>query len=69
MNKKITRRKVIKINEELLQTNEQLRQTYLQSIYSMMEIRQAVGDDEAKLSQADLVNKIKSLYESNNEKV
>lgn len=69
MNKKITRRKVIKINEELLQTNEYLRQTYMQSIYSMLEIRKAVGDEDAELSQADLVNKIKSLYKPNNKKV
>ena len=61
--KKITRKKV-------LQENEELRQNYLHAIYSIMEIRQAVGDTESTLSHRDLVDKIKALYEeSNTEKV
>jgi hypothetical protein len=61
--KKITRKKV-------LQENEELRKNYLHAIYSIMEIRQAVGDTESTLSHRDLVDKIKALYEeSNTEKV
>jgi len=60
--KKITRKKV-------LEENEELRKNYVHAIYSIMEIRQAVGDTESKLSHRDLVDKIKALYESNNEKV
>jgi len=61
--KKITRKKV-------LQENEELRQNYVHAIYSIMEIRQAVGDTESTLSHRDLVDKIKALYEeSNTEKV
>ena len=60
--KKITRKKV-------LEENEELRQNYVHAIYSIMEIRQAVGDTESELSHRDLVDKIKALYESNNEKV
>lgn len=61
--KKITRKKV-------LQENEDLRKNYLHAIYSIMEIRQAVGDTESTLSHRDLVDKIKALYEeSNTEKV
>ena len=61
--KKITRKKV-------LQENEELRKNYLHAIYSIMEIRQAVGDTESELSHRDLVDKIKALYEeSNTEKV
>ena len=59
MNKptKITRKKILKENEEL-------RANYMHAIYSIMEIRQAVGDTEAKLSHKELVEKIKSLYEN-----
>jgi hypothetical protein len=61
--KKITRKKV-------LEENEELRKNYVHLIYSIMEIRQAVGDTESTLSHRDLVDKIKALYEeSNNEKV
>lgn len=60
--KKITRKKV-------LEENEELRKNYVHAIYSIMEIRQAVGDTESTLSHRDLVDKIKALYESNNEKV
>ena len=60
--KKITRKKV-------LEENEMLRTNYTHAIYSIMEIRQAVGDTESTLSHRDLVDKIKALYESNNEKV
>ena len=63
MGSKITRRKVLKENEEL-------RTNYMHAIYSIMEIRQAVGDTEGKLSHRELVDKIKALYEeSNNNKV
>jgi hypothetical protein len=61
--KKITRKNVLKENEDL-------RKNYMHAIYSIMEIRQAVGDTESTLSHRDLVDKIKALYEeSNNEKV
>lgn len=61
--KKITRKKI-------LQENEELRQNYMHAIYSIMEIRHAVGDTESTLSHRDLVDKIKALYEeSNNQKV
>jgi hypothetical protein len=61
--KKITRKNVLKENEDL-------RKNYMHAIYSIMEIRQAVGDTESTLSHRDLVDKIKALYEaSNNDKV
>jgi hypothetical protein len=61
--KKITRKKV-------LEENEELRKNYMHAIYSIMEIRQAVGDTESTMSHRDLVDKIKALYEeSNKEKV
>ena len=61
--KKITRKNVLKENEDL-------RKNYMHAIYSIMEIRQAVGDTESTLSHRDLVDKIKALYEeSNNQKV
>tara|TARA_R110001632_G_scaffold211908_1_gene337526 strand:+ start:321 stop:551 length:231 start_codon:yes stop_codon:yes gene_type:complete len=60
--KKITKKSVLKENDEL-------RKNYMHAIYSIMEIRQAVGDTESTLSHRDLVDKIKALYESNNEKV
>jgi hypothetical protein len=61
--KKITRKKVLLENEEL-------RKNYVHAIYSIMEIRQAVGDTQSTLSHRDLVDKIKALYEeSNNKKV
>jgi hypothetical protein len=58
MNKKITRRKLLKENEEL-------RANYMHAIYSIMEIRQAIGDIEGKLSHKELVEKIKSLKDIN----
>jgi len=59
MNKpaKITRKKLIKENEEL-------RTNYMHAIYSIMEIRQAVGDKESTMSHRDLVDKIKALYDA-----
>jgi len=60
--KKITKKSVLKENDEL-------RKNYMHAIYSIMEIRQDVGDTESTLSHRDLVDKIKALYESNNEKV
>jgi hypothetical protein len=63
MNKptKITRKKLIKENEEL-------RTNYMHAIYSIMEIRQAVGDTESKLPHRELVDKIKALYEESKDK-
>jgi hypothetical protein len=55
---KITRKKILKQNEEL-------RANYMHAIYSIMEIRQAVGDTDAKLSHKELVEKIKSLKDIN----
>lgn len=59
MNKptKITRKKLIKENEEL-------RSNYMHAIYSIMEIRQAVGDKESTMPHRDLVDKIKALYDA-----
>ncbi len=54
---KITRKKILKENEEL-------RANYMHAIYSIMEIRQAVGDTDAKLSHKELVEKIKTLNEN-----
>jgi hypothetical protein len=60
---KITRKKLLKENEEL-------RSNYMHAIYSIMEIRQAIGDVESTLPHRELVDKIKALYEeSNNNKV
>jgi len=59
MNKppKITRKKLLKENEEL-------RKNYQYAIYSIMEIRQAVGDIKSILPHRDIVNKIKALYDA-----
>ena len=59
MGNKITRRKVLKENEEL-------RTNYMHAIYSIMEIRQAIGDTEGELSHRELVERIKVLYEESN---
>ena len=56
---KITRKKLLKENEEL-------RSNYMHAIYSIMEIRQAVGDVESTLPNRELVDKIKKLYEESN---
>ena len=61
--KKITKKSVLKENDEL-------RKNYMHAIYSIMEIRQDVGDTESTLSHRDLVDEITSLYEaSKNNKV
>ena len=59
MNKppKITRMKLIKENEEM-------SKNYMMAIYSIMEIRQAVGDKDSTMSDRDLVDKIKALYDA-----
>ena len=38
----------------------------MHAIYSIMEIRQAVGDVESTLPHRELVDKIKKLYEESN---
>jgi len=40
----------------------------MHAIYSIMEIRQAVGDTESKLPHRELVDKIKALYEESKDK-
>ena len=59
MNKppKITRKK---LQKEL----EEVRSNYMYAIYSIMEIRQAVGDKESTMSHRDLVDKIQALYDA-----
>ena len=59
MNKptKITRKKLQKEHEEM-------SQNYMRAIYSIMEIRQAVGDKDATMSHRDLVDKIQALYDA-----
>ena len=56
---KITRKKILKELEET-------RANYMHAIYSIMEIRQAVGDVESTLPHKELVDKIKKLYEESN---
>lgn len=51
---KITRKKILKELEET-------RANYMHAIYSIMEIRQAIGDTDAKLSHKELIEKIKEL--------
>ena len=53
--KKIPRKKLLKELEET-------RSNYMYAIYSIMEIRQAVGDEKSEMSHRDLVDKIKNLY-------
>ena len=55
---KITRKKILKELEET-------RANYMHAIYSIMEIRQAIGDTDAKLSHKELVEKIKELKDIN----
>ena len=59
MNKppKITRKKLQKEHEEM-------SKNYMMAIYSIMEIRQAVGDKDSTMSHRDLVDKIKALYDA-----
>lgn len=54
--KKVTRKKLLKELEET-------RSNYMYAIYSIMEIRQAVGDEKSEMSHRDLVDKIKTLYD------
>ena len=54
--KKVTRKKLLKELEET-------RSNYMYAIYSIMEIRQAVGDEKREMSHRDLVDKIKTLYD------
>ena len=54
--KKIPRKKLLKELEET-------RSNYMYAIYSIMEIRQAVGDEKSEMSHRDLVDKIKTLYD------
>ena len=46
----------------------ELRSNYMHAIYSIMEIRQAIGDVDSKMSHRELVDKIKALYEESNNK-
>jgi|LULO01.1.fsa_nt_gb CDGSH-type Zn-finger protein len=55
--KKVTRKKLLKELEET-------RSNYMYAIYSIMEIRQAVGDEKSEMSHRDLVDKIKNLYDT-----
>jgi len=59
MNKptKITRKKLLKELEET-------RSNYMYAIYSIMEIRQAVGDEKSEMPHRELVDKIKALYDA-----
>ncbi len=59
MNKptKITRKKLLKELDEL-------RTNYQYAIYSIMEIRQAVGDKESNMPHRELVDKIAALYDA-----
>jgi hypothetical protein len=50
-----------KTRNQILKEYDEMRANYTHAIYSIMEIRQAVGDDKAELSHRDLVNKIKEL--------
>lgn len=50
-----------KTRKQILKEFDELRQNYMHAIYSIMEIRQAVGDTDAKLSHKELIDKIKEL--------
>ena len=50
-----------KTRKQILKELDQAQQNYTRAIYSIMEIRQAVGDTEAKLTHRELVDKIKEL--------
>lgn len=50
-----------KTRKQILKEFDELRQNYMHAIYSIMEIRQAVGDTDAKLTHKELVDKIKEL--------
>lgn len=56
--------RTIKIpRKKLLKELEETRSNYMYAIYSIMEIRQAVGDEKSEMSHRDLVDKIKALYD------
>ena len=57
--------KTIKIpRKKLLKQLEETRSNYMYAIYSIMEIRQAVGDEKSEMPHRDLVDKIKALYDA-----
>lgn len=50
-----------KTRKQILKELDQTQQNYTRAIYSIMEIRHAVGDTDAELSHQELVEKIKEL--------
>jgi hypothetical protein len=50
-----------KTRKQILKELDQTQQNYTRAIYSIMEIRHAVGDENAELSHQELVEKIKEL--------
>lgn len=56
--------RTIKIpRKKLLKDLEEVRSNYMYAIYSIMEIRQAVGDEKSEMPHRELVDKIKALYD------
>ena len=50
-----------KTRKQILKELEETQQNYTRAIYSIMEIRDAVGDTDALLTHRELVDKIKEL--------
>ena len=57
-----------KTRKQILKELDETQQNYTRAIYSIMEIRHVVGDENAELSHRDLVDKIKELYDGQTEK-
>ena len=51
-----------KTRKQILKELDEMRQNYTRAVYSIMEIRHAIGDEDAKLTHTELVDKIKELY-------
>jgi len=55
--KKVTRKELLKTIKSL----ESYRELYTKAVYSIMEIRHALGDTDAKWSHPELIENIKKL--------
>tara|TARA_R110002153_G_scaffold69173_1_gene183182 strand:- start:4855 stop:5052 length:198 start_codon:yes stop_codon:yes gene_type:complete len=61
----MNRPKQQKLTRKQLEENvESFRNLYTKAVYSIMEVRHAMGDTEAKWSHTELIEKIKSLVDN-----
>ena len=61
----MNRPKQQKLTRKQLEENvESFRNLYTKAVYSIMEVRHAMGDTEAQWSHTELIEKIKSLVDN-----